>query len=74
MTDVEVAYYQSPNSVTTYSPFYMVYEFEPKIIPFDIIKGSADVTPATTEWLSKLKAAHKSALASIERANAYRAR
>ena len=73
LTDVEVAYNQSTNSVTTHTPFYLAYGFNPKTVPFDLIRGTNDKVPAAAEWLSSLSAAHKTATDAIRQANAYRA-
>jgi len=71
LTDVEVAYNQSTNSVTTYTPFYMVYGFNPRTVPFDVLRTTNDKVPAAADWLSSQHAAHQTATDAIRRANAY---
>jgi len=36
LVDVEVAYNRSPNAVTAYSPFFLVYGYEPSTVPADL--------------------------------------
>jgi len=71
LTDVEVAYNQSTHSVTTYTPFYMVYGFKPRTVPFVVLRTTNDKVPAAAYWLSSQHAAHQTATDAIRRANAY---
>lgn len=73
MTNVEVAYNHSSNSVTTYSPFYVTYGYEPNVVPFDTLRSPSDKVPALAEWLATLRQSHKTAADAIRKANAYRA-
>jgi len=36
LVDVKVAYNRSPNAVTTYSPFFLNYGYEPSTVPADL--------------------------------------
>lgn len=73
LTNAEVAYNHSINSVTTYSPFYLTNGYEPKIVPFGILRSPNDKVPALAEWLSDLRTSHKTAADTIRKANVYRA-
>lgn len=73
LTNVEVAYNHSINSVTTYSPFYLTYGYEPNVVPFDTLRSPSDKVPALAEWLATLRQSHKTAADAIRKANAYRA-
>lgn len=73
LTNSEVAYNHSINSVTTDSPFYLTNGYEPKIVPFGILRSPNDKVPALAEWLSDLGTSHKTAADTIRKANVYRA-
>lgn len=72
LVDAEVAYNRSPNTVTTYSPFYLNYGQEPRTVPFDVLRDDVAKTPAVKDWLASLAAAQRSAINAIIRANAAR--
>lgn len=65
----EVAYNRSPNAVTTYSPFFLNYGFEPKTVPMDILENSESSMPAVSDWLSGLQHAQETAISAIKSAN-----
>lgn len=73
LANVEVAYNHSINSVTTYSPFFLTYGYEPNVVPFDTLRSPNDKVPALAEWLSTLRTVHKNAADAIRKANVYRA-
>ncbi|KAK1867157.1 hypothetical protein I4F81_009666 [Pyropia yezoensis] len=73
LVGAEVAYNRSPNAVTTYSPFFLNYGFEPRTVPMDIFDSRDSNLPAVSDWLSSLHDAQKTAIAAIKSANETRA-
>ena len=74
LVDAEVAYNRSPNAVTTYSPFFLNYGFEPRTVPADIPCSVESQVPAVSDWLRLLEESRKATVAAIQRANASRAK
>lgn len=58
LMDDEVAYSQSVISVTTYSPFYLRFGFDPSTLPFYTLRCPSNDVSALTDWLFKLRAPH----------------
>jgi len=57
LIDVEVAYNRSPNAVTTYSLFFLVYGYEPSTVPADLHCSMATNVASVSEWLQGLQQA-----------------
>ena len=72
LIDAEVAYNRSPNAVTTYSPFFLNYGFEPRTVPLDLHAAKDSTVPAVSDWLARLEAAQRTAVEAIKRANTSR--
>lgn len=64
----EVAYNRSPNAVTTYSPFYLNYGYEPRTIPMDLSSADSSV-PSVSSWLKTLQDTQETAIKAIKDAN-----
>ena len=71
LIDFEVAYNSALNSTTTFSPFYLNYGIEPRIIPVDTVFKS-NSKPAT-EFLENIKIASAKAQEQIKKRNEYMA-
>jgi len=65
LVDVAVAYSRSPSAVTTYSPFFLVYGYEPSTVPADIHCSTATDVASVWEWLQGLEKAQTHATKGI---------
>jgi len=73
LVDVKVAYNRSPNAVTTNSPFFLVYAYEPSTVPAELHCSTAPNVASVPEWLQGLQKAQTHATKGITKANEARA-
>jgi len=73
LVDVEVAYNRSPNAITTYSPFFLNYGYEPSTVAADLHCSTATNVATVSEWLQGLSRAQAHATKGITTANDTRA-
>lgn len=65
IVDVEVAYSRSPKAISTLSPFFLNYGFEPATVPADSQFVTASKAAAVSEWGPALKVAQDTATKAI---------
>jgi len=73
LVDVEVAFNRSPSAVTTYTPFFLVYGYEPSSVPSDLHCSTATNVASVSEWLQGLQKAQTHATKGTYKANEARA-
>jgi len=70
LVDFEVAYNSSVHATTSFSPFYLTYGNQPRVIPIETMHSP---NPAASDFLSNIQSAMQSAQNAIRKANSYTA-
>lgn len=69
LTDIEVACNHSVHSTTTFTPVFLNYGYEPRILPFDTLTLHPIKLPSVSKWLRLLSKSQRAAITAVMKSN-----